>query len=291
MPHINIEFKGNDLFVVQFKILSTPIGELWLERWNASDLYPLDNPTRFHGFNSAEQEKKIAKQFIQQCITTINEYQPIVKKLLTDINDQDTLNYLHNIFEKYHGLLNDQDNSFWLSAPVKVRQALANLNIAVHRCEAAEREPLPKLVCTWWGLPKTKTLDVDIMRKYGQLTPRFGTICLNYAEIGKTLLDLTLDSDKYIGDDAFKPFNHYSSDFVIRFYEFSAEEITKKILDMNNYYNQHLDFFHKKSYNQFNDPRLLPLYFPVAHLVETMSHEQLIQELSKRQYVNRVWVE
>jgi hypothetical protein len=38
---------------------------------------------------------------------------------------------------------------------------------------------------------------------YGDKQIKFGTVYLNYCEIGKTVEDLANDNDKYIGDDAF----------------------------------------------------------------------------------------
>jgi hypothetical protein len=95
----------------------------------------MDNPDRFYGFGTAQQEQQRAVDMIQQCIATINAHDPIIDREFE--YTQDGLNYLHNIFERYHGLLDQQTSEYWLSAPSTVRQALANLNLAVHRCETA----------------------------------------------------------------------------------------------------------------------------------------------------------
>jgi hypothetical protein len=57
------------------------------------------------------------------------------------------------------------------------------------------------------------------------------------------------------------------------------------------YFNQHIDFFHNRGYNSYHDPRLLPLRFPVAQLVETMPREQLLEEIRKRQTVTKVYIQ
>ena len=45
---------------------------------------------------------------INNCIDIINTYKPgFIEKRLYDTIDQDTLNYLHHIFEVYHGMLNE----------------------------------------------------------------------------------------------------------------------------------------------------------------------------------------
>jgi hypothetical protein len=275
---------------LNFKVLDTPIAELWLKRMSLRDQYPLDHPNRFYGFNTAEEESDRALAMINASIETINNYSPIIKKQITDINDRDTLNYLHSIFERYHGLLDHQNQEFFVNAPQDVKQALADLNINVHRCESTARGNYPRFVCTWYGLPKTETLT-DSLLQYGTPNPKFGSVCLNYCEIGKTLEDLTQDRDNYIGDDAFKPFNHYSADFNVRLHEETVAYAAEKCHKMRDYFNEHIDFFRDRGYNSYRDPRLLPLRFPVAELVETMSREQLIKEIQQRQLVTKVIIE
>ena len=276
---------GHDNFDLKFRLLDSPITELWIERMQSRQSYTLDDPKRFYGFNTQAEEITIATETITQCIDTINAYQPIIHRPFTDVHDQDCLNYLHNIFERYHGLLDQQDTEFWNQAPDPVRKALANLNIAVHRCETASHGSLPRFVCTWFSMPKTKTLSVNIMKKFGVITPAWGSVCLNYVEIGKTLEDLTKDNDIYISDEAFKPFNFYSADFNVKFY--------KKVSDltgMSSYYNTHYKFFNRYGITEFDDPRLLPLNFPVAELDTRYNKEQLLDQISQRQYVNKVYL-
>ena len=222
----------SDGLELRFQLLDNPITYLWLERMSQRDQYALDHPSRFYGFDSAEKEIDRAIQMIQQCISTINSYQLTITKPFTSIFNQDYLNYLHNIFERYHGSLDQQEHEYWNNAPASVRQALAELNLIVHRCESVTRLNRPRFVCTWFGLPKTETLTTNLMHQCGTLNPPFGAVCLNYVEIGKTLEDLTLDDDKYISDSAFLPFNHYSADFVVRFYEDSANLVAKRLEKM-----------------------------------------------------------
>ena len=277
---------GDDNFDLKFQLLDSPITELWVERMQSRQSYTLDDPARFYGFNNQTEEIAIATAMITRCIDTINAYQPIINRQFTTVHDQDCLNYLHNIFERYHGLLDQQTTEYWNNAPDSVRRALANLNIAVHRCETASQGSLPRFVCTWFGMPKIKTLPLDLMSQHGVLTPTWGSVCLNYVEIGKTLEDLAHDNDQYIADIAFKPFNFYSADFNVRFYE-----PTPPLDSMKNYYNIHREFFGQRGLTDFNDPRLLPLRFPVAELAKPYDKEQLLDQIRQRQYVNKVYLQ
>jgi hypothetical protein len=286
-----IDLKGQDTLTLKFQLLDNPFTPLWLERMSARGDYPLDHPDRFYGFNSQEEEIKRAEFYIQRCINTINEYRPIIKRPFTHYQDQDCLNYLHSIFEQYHGLLDHQDTEFWNQAPLAVQQSLAELNLAVHRCEAVNRGSHPRFVCTWYGMPKTLHLPQEHMLKYGTISTFFGTVYLNYCEIGKTLEDLTVDRDNYISDEAFKPYDFYSADFVVKFWDDEVKETRERLDNMKTYYNNHREFFTSRGYTKFDDPRLLPLKYPVAQLIETMPREQLLKEIQQRQHVAKVYIQ
>jgi hypothetical protein len=122
------------------------------------------------------------------------------------------------------------------------------------------------------------------------LNPKFGSVCLNYAEIGKTLEDLTQDNDKYIADDAFKPFDYYSADFVVRFYELTKSDIETKLNAMKQYFCEHFDFFQSRGYTTFDDPRLLPYRIPVANLETDIPQEHLLKIIQQRQNITRVYI-
>jgi hypothetical protein len=134
-------------------------------------------------------------------------------------------------------------------------------------------------------MPKIKTLSVDIMKKFGVIDPAWGSVCLNYVEIGKTFEDLAIDNDIYISDGAFKPFNFYSADFNVKFYK--SKSNIKKLID---YYNRHNEFFIRHDINEFYDARILPLKFPVAEIVTSYSKEQLLEQIQQRQHVNKVYL-
>lgn len=274
---------GHDNFELVFKVRSTSLAMLWLERMSQRHAWPMDNPDRFYGFGTAAQEQQHAVDMIQQCIATINSHSTIIQR---DFEfTQDCFNYLHNIFERYHGLLDQQNSQYWMSAPDTVKQALANLNLAVHRCETALAAPRPRFVCTWFGMPKTKQLANNLAREHGEPQIKFGTVYLNYCEIGKTVEDLAHDNDIYIGDDAFRPFDHYSADFNVAFYD---QDLNQKLPGMQHYIEQHKDFFLNHGIENVYNIQALPLRFPVADLEYTGTQKQLISQIRSRQFVREV---
>jgi hypothetical protein len=268
---------------LKFQIRSTPLAELWVERMQARGSYPLDHPKRFYGFGSQSEERSRAEIMIQQCITTINTHTPVIEREFDW--SQDSLNYLHNIFERYHGLLNQQTSKYWQQAPVAVKQALAELNLAVHRCETVLRSNWPRFVCTWFGMPKTRKLEHNQLKQWGETQIKFGTVYLNYCEIGKTVEDLAYDNDAYIDKDAFRPFGHYSADFHVAFFN---QDLSLKESAMQKYIDKHQDFFLAHNITSVYNTTALPLRFPVADLEYTGHPQELIKEIAHQQWVLKV---
>jgi hypothetical protein len=274
---------GKDPFVVPFILRDNPVVPKWIERVEtAQRQYPIDDPGRFYGFGTIEEQRQDSLDRINHCVHVINDWKPIVERTVESVDDQDTLNYLHHIFEVHHGMLDQQD---WQNTPEDVRKALADLNICVHRCESVSRGAYPRHVVTWFGLPKTLRLvkeDFD----YFEQTVTSGTVYLNYVEIGKTLADLTRDRDQYIGDDAFKPYDYYSADFNVKFWSTDSRQAEEEYATLREYYAQHQDFFEQRGWHWPNN-QLVAEHCPLAD-IESLKH---IKEIEKRRWVQTVTFE
>ncbi len=277
--------QDND-FALKFQIRDTPVAQLWVERMQARGDYPLDHPDRFYGFGTLAQEQNRAVEYIQKCIATINAHQLLIHRPFE--YTQDCLNYLHNIFEQHHGLLDQQDSDYWLGAPDSVRRALAELNLAVHRCESVATSANPRFVCTWYGMPKTQQLSLELQEQYTVSRVEFGTVYLNYCEIGKTVEDLANDNDKYIGDDAFRPFNHYSADFNVQFQD---QDLMDRYGKIQKYIDQHSDFFVARGITSVYNTQARPIRLPVADLVYNGNQEQILAQIAQRQWVQQATIE
>jgi hypothetical protein len=278
-----------DPITLRFKLNKFPIVEKWISKViESKELYSIDDPDRFYGFNKFEQEIENAVSTINSHIDTINNYQHIITRKVTSNIDQDTLNYLHHIFEVYHGMLDKQDHDFWNNASEDVHHALAQLNIEVHRCESLVegfRKVLPRHVVTWFGLPKRESLELNDYEHFTDFY-KFGTVYLNYVEIGKTLEDLSIDNDKYISDEAFKPFYYYSSDFVVKYYGSSTDSWKEGRIRMNKYYKEHAEFFRDRNL-PLSHPYCKPGLIPLAELMPCPF--DVVDEIRKRQYVSDVY--
>jgi len=282
---LTLEFKPN---------LNNEITHRWLEVLEMGlQLYSIDDPTRFYDFDSKQKEIEEALHKVNKDIDIINKHKHLIDKSLKDINDQETLNYLHNIFEVHHGHLDRQHKSqYYIKAPNNVREALANLNIDVHRCEfiGRNKRSRPRTVTTWYNLPKTHHyFNTDYEHFTNQY--KFGTIYLTYCEIGKPLQDLQRDDElgknKHASNDIFKPYDLFSADFTTMFYDQSEQEAIKENDDMWKYYDLHEEYFTKRGFKKY-DKRMNIGMLPVADLQTDYSNEEVLELLKDRQYIKKV---
>jgi hypothetical protein len=273
---------------VKYKIRNTGIAQRWASKVaTCIDNHTIDDPNRFYGFDDYETEKQKAISAINHCCEVIDTYQPLVIRRICDPIDQDTLNYLHHIFEVYHGLL-DQPHEFFVNAPSDVKHALAQLNIEVHRCESfvenSIRKVMPRHIVTWFGMDRhTELRDEDY--QYFTDHYEYGTVYLLYVEIGKTLEDLAIDDDQYIAPEAFKPFRHYTADFVVRYFGTSTNTWRNNRLKLKNYYEKNKDFFDEQGL-PLSHPYNRPGHIPLADLISGTNNIHL--EIAKRQFVKTV---
>jgi hypothetical protein len=270
---------------LRFDLENHAIAQLWFEKFQQRHAWPLDDARRFYGFKHAEQERQRAERDLHTCIETINSYQWVIDRPVAALQDQNTLNYLHHIFERYHGLLDQQHSQWWQQAPIEVQQALSQLNVAVHRMEST-RDNLPRIVCTWFGMPKDSVLDLDLMHAHGTLTYEWGGVYLQYVEIGKTLEDLATDNDQWIGDDAFQPFRHYSADFNVRFYDRTAS-----LNPVIQYWQQHRERFQACGINTWDHAAAFPYRFKIAQLRTHRSRSDLLAKLAAANEITAIYTE
>lgn len=246
-----------DEYILTFDLFETNISKKWQNLLlNAQQKYSIDDTERFYGLDNFEQESLKAINFINKCIDLINADKTIIEKKLITIHDTDTLNYLHHVFEIYHGLLDAQNHDFWLNAKSETKKALADLNIAVHRIENVIQGNKPRFVVTYFGLPKTNSYDIE---DYNNFTReyKFGGLYLNYVEIGKTLEDLWRDNDQYIFPEAFQPYQKFSADFIVNLFDTSKKDSEEIIKNCTKYYNENYNFFANNGYPALNK-KLLP---------------------------------
>jgi hypothetical protein len=181
---------------------------------------------------------------------------------------------------QHHGKLDEWlTNPLFKNADPNLRIWLSNINQLVHRVE--HRNSGNKRICvTWYDLPKTKTYD-DSDYKYFVDTVEFGGLYLLYADIGKDLWSLTRDDDQTFDD--FVPFTHYSSDFVVKFFDVNGQQALEKREQYQNYFLKYEMQFNSLGWHR-DDVHLKPGAAKVAQL-QYGTREELLNDIFEYDYV------
>jgi len=275
-------------YELYFDLVDIPIAHRWHQEVNifVQHNQPWDDPQRFYNFpNTVWNQESTAKK-IQQLCETINAYSPglIIIPKSSSIT-QDELNYLHNIFERYHGLYDQQiTNQFYSNAPTEVQQALGDLNIWIHRYESLGG--IPRFVMTWRDKPGRQPIqDTDF--GHFSLAEEWGDLRLNYCEIGKPLYDLWHDNDRYISHDAFKPQHWFAFDFTVRFATEPKEHFDQVENQIWTYFDQNADMFSTLGYEK-HDPKLALGAITVAKLQQHQPRDVIMQMIDQHQTVKSI---
>lgn len=197
---------GVDDVELTFKVHNTSVARRWFNELSKN--YCIFENDRFTNWGSTSSVDQI-----NQVIDTINAYQYVIDKKLSNKFNQDDLNYLHRFFENLRGEI-DQKTQWFLQAPPSVQAALEKFNILIHELEATLRTSNhPTCVVTFKDRPNLELNHQD----YTHFTSRWvrGTVYINYCHVGKTILDVFKDRDKFA--KAIRPQTHYSADFMIKF--------------------------------------------------------------------------
>jgi hypothetical protein len=273
---------------LMFELVDIPIAHRWLTEVKLFVEYgsPWDDPFRFYNFqNNYWTHDRIVNK-LKKIIDIINNHAPgTIDIVIVDSVTQDQLNYLHSIFEKCHGLYDQQQtNHFFTQSPGIVRSALSDLNIFIHRYESLG--DIPRFVATWYGKPQRQPiLDSDF--KHFTLVESWGDLRLNYCEIGKHLYDLWHDNDNYVSADAFKPQHWFSFDFTVRFTSKDPTYYTNIENLVWDYVQNNLDMFNRLGYSM-HDPKLALGGITVAKLKENSSREEIIYNIDQHQQLKSI---
>lgn len=274
---------GRTDFDLTFELLNISLAQKWLKHLDffVRSGQPWDDPKRFYNFPDNEYSEPIVASRLQELVDIINTYAPnLIDRTITSPVSQDDLNYLHHIFEVYHGLYDQQNNNeFFKQAPKQVQDALGDLNIWIHRYETLGG--VPRFVATWKYKPY-RDLFTDDEFQYFDLEKQWGDLSLNYCEIGKSLYDLWHDNDQYIFPEAFQPHHHYCFDFNVGFTDepqLYYNDLKQKIW---NYFDNHTEFFNKLGYKKY-DPKLSLGSITIAKIVTNESKSTVIENISKHQ--------
>lgn len=203
---------------IVFSVKDTNIARKWQEQ--IAQGYPIFEDWRFTGWPNSKWTAESYIVEINKCVDLVNDYMP---DTITGSNDP---NHLHKFFEVLRGPL-ESPTQWYLDAPVPVQQAVNDFNILIHNYEKLiqSKHLSPTITCTF-KCPRYE-LDEDDYQHFTYHW-KFGTIYINYCEVGKHLLELYGDNDNVVGEDNIRPLRYYSADFKLKFFtDVSVEEFNK----------------------------------------------------------------
>lgn len=159
----------------------------WLARYYAAKERndPISEPWAFYNLNDQWSDEYTIK-FLNEHIDICNEIVPdLFNRHLADVSDQETLNYLHSVFEITHGQLDEwKDNPLFKEHPVQLRESLSQVNQTIHRCEWANSEQNRKIRVVYFDLPKTELYTEEDYALFSTAI-NFGGVYVHYADVGK----------------------------------------------------------------------------------------------------------
>lgn len=275
-----------DTFDLRFELESNQFVHKWTERYLAAQQRQdvISEPWAFYNLNNDWSETKTI-EFINYHIDICNSYVPdMFDRKLDSVDDQDTLNYIHSIFEQHHGQIDDWlDNILFEKHPKQLRESLSHINQTVHRAESYSKKPYLRVV--YFDLPKDysfTTEDYDLFTD----TVDFGGAYTLYADVGKNLESLSRDQDDHHHD--FVPNLHYSADFTVRFFDINEQESQVRRQQYQTFYESKKEYFENKGYH-WSDPRLTTGAIKLAQLIYT-DKEKLLKKISEYNNIQSVFL-
>jgi len=219
---ITIHDKKDSEKTLFFDVYQNNVSQKWAEE--ISKEYELFETERFKSWRVDSNVEDELVSNLNFEIETINNFMPnCINTKVKKGTGQQTLNYLHKIFEKLRGEIRTGTDNF-NNAPDAVKNAIQNLNILIHRyedynnskpSELNPNHPFASIVGTFKNRPRFPLQDEDY--NYFTFNWKFGEVYINYCEVGKPILDVFKDDDELVGLDNIRPLHYYSADFMIKF--------------------------------------------------------------------------
>jgi len=274
---------------LEYDIIENHFTPRWIECYQRGQQRgdTISNPDRFSGLNNEWTQERVFG-IINERVDQINHLVPgLIKKKLTDPQDQDTLNYLHSFFERYHGKIDAWlTDPWWQDKPRELRSLWSDLNIYIHKIESLNRGETPNIQITWYDTPKPDRLQKEDYKLFTN-NYRFGYIYSLYADVGKDLKDLIHDNDQHHLD--FVPPTTVAADCRLTFYNSSEKDLKKIEKDYKNYYNQNSEYFISKGY-QVDDHRLVIGSIPLARLSQPTDQTALLNQIKSFNWVQNFYI-
>ena len=201
---------------------------------------------------------------------------------------QEALNDAHVHFERMRGSI-PNPSPIWLAAPPAVRKGIERFNVLIHAVEDAARNAerrargkpsQPRVVVTLEGRRRYR-LSREELEGFA-LARTFGTAYLNYAEVGKHLLEACLD-DEGVSSGAIVPQAHGSADTLVWLGPDDEQDEVAELED------RLATWWEREGVERRfprDDPASAVGYLPVADLITEDAPEDIVARLANAEIVS-----
>lgn len=268
-------------FDLKFKLLNHSFTKKWVDRVLEAqqNQYVISEPWAIYNMNNEMNETFVLKN-LNELIKKIDDVELLFGFSLESIRDQDKLNKIHAVFEKYHGKLDQwQHNKLFENKPNDFRKNLSEINQFVHACESQNGSP--KIRVVWFDLPKKFTFTEE---DYALFTNqrKFGSLYHLYADVGKNIESLAEDND--VHHDDVVPNIHYSADCVAYFCNDDQAFVQALEKKHSDYVSRNKQYLESKGY-KLGDPRLTTGKIEIARLQTELTQNELLKKMKNFNHI------
>ena len=249
-----------------FDLIESSFLSKWIDQYKniKYNNYSISEPWALYNLNPNFQGKDVIKE-LNKHIDICNSYYNCFDKKISDPYDQNTLNYLHNLFSILHKKDIGNDN---------FKKSLSTINQLIHYCESLYGSKRVRIV--WFEGNRSNLFTNEDYKLFTTLVD-FGGLYHLYSDVGKPLDDLAEDQDEYITQ--FCPNLHYSADCIIRFTSRSNTSANRIKENSRLYYQNHKEEFESWGY-YWGDPKLSVGHIKLGQLVYN-DQEEILKNVSK----------
>ena len=217
-----------DKVSIPFTLTGSTASQKWLlhlqKAMEFQNKLPLNN--RWSGWSNEESKEQIRNKISYYVDVASKHHPEIFKDIhIEEIIPQDTLNYLHSLFENYRGhKLNP--HPLYESGTEDYKNAIDELNIYIHKYERTNSESKTANFNFQYD-HEMNVLTLEDRQEY-EVMRHSNSLYLEFNTIGKALYVFFTDDDQHVDIKDIKRYEYLNADFTLYINGWSEEKIKKE---------------------------------------------------------------
>ena len=228
---VRIELEFSTELSLRWKVEKNEAANIWLKTLLISLASDQLIKNRFAGFRSSNRDELFLQNQLNSCIEIINRESTYrIEQVFKVGSSQELLNSIHHHFSVLIGK-EGEESSFWKGCSSQVKSAVCGLNDYVHEIEALRRslDGSGAYCCVEFF----EAAGIEIPARWDHLftlDQNFGDITLHYDQIGKTWLEVLIDEDESIIDEAIRPLSRITGSFNVNFFAVEESKLREQLV-------------------------------------------------------------